>query len=52
MVKQNSQSEKTMFYPRSPYAAAKLYAHWVTVTIEKPMECLHVMEFYLITKAL
>jgi len=25
------QSEKTMFYPRSPYAAAKLYAHWVTV---------------------
>ena len=25
------QNEKTMFYPRSPYAAAKLYAHWVTV---------------------
>ena len=25
------QSERTMFYPRSPYAAAKLYAHWVTV---------------------
>ena len=25
------QSEKTKFYPRSPYAAAKLYAHWVTV---------------------
>ena len=25
------QSERTMFYPRSPYAAAKLYAHWVTI---------------------
>ena len=25
------QSETTAFYPRSPYGAAKLYAHWVTV---------------------
>ena len=25
------QSEKTAFYPRSPYAAAKLYAHWITI---------------------
>lgn len=25
------QNEKTYFYPRSPYAAAKLYAHWITV---------------------
>jgi len=25
------QNEKTNFYPRSPYAAAKLYAHWITV---------------------
>jgi len=25
------QSEKTPFYPRSPYAAAKVYAYWVTV---------------------
>src|SRR5215467_5027345 len=25
------QSEKTPFYPRSPYAVAKLYAHWMTV---------------------
>ena len=25
------QNEKTSFYPRSPYAAAKLYAHWVTI---------------------
>ncbi len=26
-----SQSEKTVFQPRSPYAAAKLYAYWITV---------------------
>ena len=25
------QNETTNFYPRSPYAAAKLYAHWITV---------------------
>ena len=25
------QNEKSNFYPRSPYAAAKLYAHWITV---------------------
>lgn len=25
------QSEETKFYPRSPYGAAKLYSHWVTV---------------------
>ncbi|RYG85348.1 MAG: GDP-mannose 4,6-dehydratase, partial [Alphaproteobacteria bacterium] len=26
-----AQHEKTPFYPRSPYAAAKLYAYWMTV---------------------
>ena len=25
------QNERTNFYPRSPYGAAKLYAHWITV---------------------
>jgi GDPmannose 4,6-dehydratase len=25
------QNEKTPFYPRSPYAASKLFAHWITV---------------------
>ncbi|HRE32172.1 MAG TPA: GDP-mannose 4,6-dehydratase, partial [Candidatus Berkiella sp.] len=25
------QSEATPFYPRSPYAVAKLYAHWITI---------------------
>jgi GDPmannose 4,6-dehydratase len=24
------QNEKTNFYPRSPYGAAKVYAHWIT----------------------
>ena len=30
-VQQTPQDEKTPFYPRSPYAAAKLYAYWITV---------------------
>lgn len=31
LVKEKPQSETTPFYPRSPYAAAKLYAYWITV---------------------
>ncbi|HLN53780.1 MAG TPA: GDP-mannose 4,6-dehydratase [Lentimicrobium sp.] len=31
MVQEVPQSEKTPFYPRSPYAVAKLYAYWITV---------------------
>jgi GDPmannose 4,6-dehydratase len=31
MIQEASQSETTPFYPRSPYAVAKLYAHWITV---------------------
>lgn len=31
MVRQVPQSEKTPFYPRSPYGAAKVYGHWMTV---------------------
>src|SRR5688572_6169233 len=30
-VREVPQSETTPFYPRSPYAAAKLYAYWITV---------------------
>jgi GDPmannose 4,6-dehydratase len=30
-VQEIPQSETTPFYPRSPYAAAKLYAYWITV---------------------
>jgi GDPmannose 4,6-dehydratase len=31
LIQEPIQSETTPFYPRSPYAAAKLYAHWMTV---------------------
>ena len=31
LIQEEMQSEKTPFYPRSPYAVAKLYAHWMTV---------------------
>ena len=31
LVQQIPQSETTPFYPRSPYAVAKLYAYWITV---------------------
>lgn len=31
LIQEPMQSERTPFYPRSPYAAAKLYAHWMTV---------------------
>ncbi len=30
-VKENPQKETTPFYPRSPYGAAKVYAHWIAV---------------------
>ena len=30
-VKETPQNEKTPFYPRSPYAVAKLYAYWITI---------------------
>jgi len=31
LVQQMPQTETTPFYPRSPYAVAKLYAYWITV---------------------
>jgi GDPmannose 4,6-dehydratase len=31
LVRETPQRETTPFYPRSPYAAAKLYAYWITV---------------------
>src|SRR5687768_8162462 len=31
LVQEIPQSEKTPFYPRSPYAVAKIYAYWITV---------------------
>jgi GDPmannose 4,6-dehydratase len=31
LIQEPRQNERTPFYPRSPYAAAKLYAHWMTI---------------------
>ena len=31
LVQETPQTETTPFYPRSPYAVAKLYAHWITI---------------------
>ena len=31
LIQEDKQSETTPFYPRSPYAVAKLYGHWITV---------------------
>ena len=31
LTKEFPQNEKTPFYPRSPYAVAKLYAYWITI---------------------
>ncbi len=31
LIQEPVQSERTPFYPRSPYGVAKLYAHWMTV---------------------
>ena len=31
LIQEPLQSESTPFYPRSPYAVAKLYGHWITI---------------------
>jgi GDPmannose 4,6-dehydratase len=31
LIQEPMQSEETPFYPRSPYAVAKLYGHWITI---------------------
>jgi GDPmannose 4,6-dehydratase len=38
LVQEIPQSEKTPFYPRSPYAVAKLYAYWITVNYREAYE--------------
>lgn len=37
-VQETPQSEKTPFYPRSPYGVAKLYGHWITVNYRESYE--------------
>ncbi|TJW27794.1 MAG: NAD-dependent epimerase/dehydratase family protein, partial [Mesorhizobium sp.] len=31
LIQEPMQSETTPFHPRSPYAVAKLYGHWITI---------------------
>lgn len=37
-VQETPQRETTPFYPRSPYAAAKMYAYWITVNYREAYE--------------
>jgi GDPmannose 4,6-dehydratase len=37
-IRQPVQSEMTPFYPRSPYAVAKLYGHWATVNYRESFD--------------
>jgi GDPmannose 4,6-dehydratase len=38
LVQETPQKETTPFYPRSPYAVAKLYAYWITVNYREAYE--------------
>ena len=38
LVQETPQKETTPFYPRSPYAAAKLYSYWITVNYREAYE--------------
>jgi GDPmannose 4,6-dehydratase len=38
LIQEERQSEKTPFYPRSPYGVAKLFAHWSTVNYRESFE--------------
>ena len=38
LVQEIPQTEKTPFYPRSPYAAAKLYAYWATINYREAFD--------------
>ena len=48
LVQETPQRETTPFYPRSPYAVAKMYAIGSQLITAKAMECMRVMEFFLI----
>ena len=37
-VQEMPQSERTPFYPRSPYGVAKLYAHWMTINYRESFD--------------
>jgi GDPmannose 4,6-dehydratase len=52
LVQAVPQSETTPFYPRSPYAVAKLYSYWITVNTVRLIIYLPAMAYYLITNLL
>ena len=45
-VQEVPQTEKTVFYPRSPYGVAKVYASLDTVNYREAYGILLVMEFF------
>ena len=45
LVQEVPQSESTPFYPRSPYAVAKMYAYWITINYREAYSMLHVLAF-------
>src|SRR5476651_36347 len=51
LVQAVPQSETTPFYPRSPYAVAKLYGYWIIVNYREAYN-MYAMVYYLTTKAL
>src|SRR6185312_895969 len=48
-IQEPIQSERTPFYPRSPYGVAKLYAHWMTVNYREASRRLRAAAFCSIT---
>tara|TARA_R110002020_G_scaffold224599_1_gene434147 strand:+ start:20126 stop:21103 length:978 start_codon:yes stop_codon:yes gene_type:complete len=38
LIQEDMQSETTPFYPRSPYAVAKLYGHWITINYRESFD--------------
>lgn len=50
-VREFPQNENTPFYPRSPYATAKLYAYWITVNYRKGYGVFGSNGIFLITRA-
>ena len=49
LVQETPQRETTPFYPRSPYAVAKMYAYWIAVTTVRATACMPATEFCSIT---
>ena len=50
LVQEVPQSEKTPFYPRSPYGVAKLYAYWITVNYRESYGIFPTTAFFSNTK--